>query len=79
MRTLIVIHGGLNAETYWQFYEMDPSYFQDDNATCRVARARMVWYGDIEVQRLDCSAQSPDFKPVEPLWDELERGLNECH
>lgn len=54
MEPLVAIPGRLNAETYctnfdnhalpmlWQFYGMDPCYFQDDNAVCHVARAIMA-------------------------------------
>lgn len=91
MGTLIANRDRLNAETYctlldnhvlptlWQFYEVYPSYFQDVNATCHVARTTMAWYGDIEVQRLDWSAHCPDLKPIDHLWDELERRLKGCH
>lgn len=59
----------------WQFYGVDPCYFQDDNATCHVTRDTISWYGDNRVQRLDWPAQSADLKPIEHLYNELEHRL----
>jgi hypothetical protein len=33
------------------------------------------WFVDNKVPGLDCPAQSPDLKPIEHPWDELERRL----
>ncbi|KAJ8875818.1 hypothetical protein PR048_023719 [Dryococelus australis] len=44
----------------------------DDNVRYHVSRATMQWYAN-NVRRLDWPAQSPDLKPVEHLWDELDR------
>ncbi|GFY63123.1 hypothetical protein TNIN_473321 [Trichonephila inaurata madagascariensis] len=30
----------------WQFCELYPCYFQDDNAGCHVGKTIMDWYGD---------------------------------
>ncbi|KAJ8869531.1 hypothetical protein PR048_028522 [Dryococelus australis] len=83
--SLVFVRGSMNTEAYcnildngmpptlWCFYEMDPCYFQDDNARCHVSRATMQWYADNNVRRLDWPAQSPDFNPIEHLWDEMDR------
>lgn len=64
-RPFIVIPSILNDEMYCtildnhtlltlgQFYGMEPCYFQDDNATCRVMRASIGWYGNNGIQQLD--------------------------
>ncbi|KAJ8878547.1 hypothetical protein PR048_019125 [Dryococelus australis] len=59
--------------TLWRFYEMDPCYFQDDNSRCSVSGAIMQWYANNNVRILDWPAQSPDLKPTEHIWDELDR------
>jgi len=82
LRPFIPIHGKFNADSYstildnnvfptpWQFCGFDHSYFQDDSATFHAARSIMHWY-DNGLNRLDWPAQSPDFKRIENLWDEL--------
>ena len=38
-------------------------------------RSIQTWFVEIGVESLDWPAQSPDLKPIEHLWDELERQL----
>ncbi|KAJ8897734.1 hypothetical protein PR048_003084 [Dryococelus australis] len=59
--------------TLWRFYGMNPCYFHDPSARCHVSRATMQWYADSNVRRLDWPAHSPDFNPIEQLWNELDR------
>ncbi|KAJ8880554.1 hypothetical protein PR048_017024 [Dryococelus australis] len=81
---LVFVRGSMNTEAYCNildneilptlgFFGMDPYYFQDDNARCRVSRAPMQWYADSTVRRLDWPAQRPDLNPIEHFWDELDR------
>ena len=57
LEPLVPIHGKINSDVYctilddnvlptlWQFYGLDPCYFQDDNASCHVSTLTKAWYG----------------------------------
>ena len=38
-------------------------------------RSIQKWFVEISEEELDWPAQSPDFNPIEQLWDEIERRM----
>ena len=61
--------------TLWQQFEEGAFLFQHDNAPAHKAWSIQKWFVEISVEELNWPAQSPDLKPIEHLWDELERQL----
>lgn len=88
---LVIIHGNLNTGAYRsilndsvlftlrQIYGLDPCHFHDGNASYRVMKSIMNWYGYNEINRLNWPFQSPYLNHVENLWDELSRRIKKCN
>ncbi|MCI4379485.1 hypothetical protein PGIGA_G00228800 [Pangasianodon gigas] len=53
-----------------------PKAHQHDNAPVHKARSMKTWFAKIDLEELECPAQSPDLNPTEHVWDDLEHGLH---
>jgi hypothetical protein len=82
---LIHISGTLNSESYIsQLLKVEAiplvlqspgRVFQQDNARCHIFRASMACLDSFCVEVLPWPARSPDLSPIEHLWDELGRAV----
>ncbi len=59
-------------------YPSSDGYFQQDNAPCHKAQFISDWFleHDNEFTLLKWPPQSPDLKPIEHLWDVVEREIH---
>ena len=51
--------------------------FQQDNARAHIARATRDFLQQNNVNVMNWPALTPDLNPIEHLWDEIQRWLNE--
>ena len=86
--SLHVIEGTLNATRYCQILRKalpgDGNrlcgrgfQFQQDGAPCHTARVTQAWFQKNKINVLPWVAQSADMNPIEHLWDELDRRVQE--
>jgi hypothetical protein len=84
---LVFIDGNLNHRRYLDILEAvllpyaretfgENFVFQDDNAPPHRARAVRDFLQENDVEHLDWPACSPDMNPIENLWAEVTRHLN---
>jgi transposase len=83
---LVIINGNLNSQRYIEeileptvmpFLEEHPEirFFQQDNARPHSARVTKTFLSDNEISVLDWPPYSPDFSPIEHLWDQLKSAI----
>jgi len=61
--------------TLWKQFGDGPFLFQHDCAPVHKPNSLKTWMSQFGVEELAWPAQSPDFNPIEHLWDELEQRL----
>ncbi|GFW24571.1 transposable element Tcb2 transposase [Trichonephila clavipes] len=85
--TLIVVRGTLTGQRYVDdilrphigpfLIGLPGAIFQQDNVRPHTARVAQDFLRHF--QTLPWPACSPDFSPVEPVWDQLKRQMSSCH
>lgn len=84
---LVILDGNLDQHQYRRILEQtmlpfarqtfqDNFVFQDDNAPAHRARTVAAFLQNQGVEQLPWPAYSPDMNPIENLWAEVTRGLN---
>jgi transposase/transposase-like protein len=84
--TLVHVNGTLTAQMYCDeilqhhvvhFVQKNGRLFQHDNARSHTAKLTTAYLQNHNNPVLPWSSKSPDFKPIEHLWDALDRRVRE--
>ena len=85
---LIIVNGNLTGQHYRDgilapvvvpYFNVNRNItiFQQDNARCHTARVSVDYLQQQNIDLLSWPACSPDFSPIEHLWDALDRRVRQ--
>ena len=72
-----ILSDDLLATLEWYEYEADSIIFQHDNDPKHTANSTKEWLHENRITVLGWPPQSPDLNPIEHIWNEVDRRLQE--